>query len=132
MGKEATATLEWAKKTRKGSTVSAGPPPGWVQGDWLPSRVSKEQVLELVDDRLIPQHGWRLPKADEVEPAPHQDERVLLITHLRRGFSMPPHPFFRGFLNYFRAQLHHIPPNAVVYLSAFISLCENFIGCHPH
>lgn len=45
---------------------------------------------------------------------------------------MTPHPFFRSFLNYFGVQLHHLPTNAMVYLSTFVSLCENYIGCPPH
>lgn len=45
---------------------------------------------------------------------------------------MSPHPFFRGFLSYYGAQLHHIPPNAMVYLAAFALLCENLLGCPPH
>ena len=57
---------------------------------------------------------------------------VLLATHVDRGFSLPPHPFFRGFLNFFGAQLHHFTPNTIVYLAAFVSLCENFLGCRPH
>jgi hypothetical protein len=72
-----------------------------------------------------------LPKG-EVEPEPRDGERVLLLTHIERGFSMPPHPFFRAFLNYFGAQLHHLPPNAIAYLSCFITLCECFLGCPPH
>lgn len=89
-------------------------------------------MLELIADGLIPEKGWRLPEAEDVEPIPEPDERVLLITHVHRGFSIPPCPFFYNFLNYFGAQLHHLPPNAVVYLSVNVSLCENFIGCHPH
>lgn len=89
-------------------------------------------MLELVANRLIPERGWRLPEVNEVKPTLHQDERVLLITHVRRGFSMPAHPSFHGFLNFFGAQLHHLPPNAIVYLSAYVSLCKNFIGCQPH
>ena len=45
---------------------------------------------------------------------------------------MPPHPFFRDFLNYFGAQLHHLPLNTIAYLAAFVSMCENFLGCQPH
>ena len=43
-----------------------------------------------------------------------------------------PHPFFQAFLNFFGAQLHHFPPNTIVYLAAFVSMCENFLGCRPH
>ena len=49
-----------------------------------------------------------------------------------RRFSVPPHPFFRGFLNFFGAQLHHFTPNTIVYLAAFVLMCENFLGCRPH
>lgn len=131
MAKESTAKLERQKK-KAGSTSSSGPPPGWVTGDWLPSRVTEGQMMDLVAEGLVAEGSWRLPESGEIEPAPRQDERVLLVTHIRRGFSMPPHPFLRGFLSYFGAQLHHLPPNAIVYLCAFVSLCENFIGCHPH
>ena len=42
---------------------------------------------------------------------------------------MPPHPFFRAFLDSFP---HHLPPNAIIYLLDFISLCENIPGCYSH
>jgi hypothetical protein len=45
-----------------------------MQGDWLPSKVTKEQVLELVADGLVPEVGWRLPEPRDAEPTPHQDE----------------------------------------------------------
>jgi hypothetical protein len=51
---------------------------------------------------------------------------------VERGFSLPPHPFFRGFLNFFGAQLHHFPPNAIAYLSAYVTFCECFLGCPAH
>ena len=35
-------------------------------------------------------------------------------------------------MNHFGAQLHHFPPNAIAHLSAFVVLCECFIGCPPH
>lgn len=41
-------------------------------------------------------------------------------------------PFLPSVPRFFVAQLHHLPPNAISYLAAFVSLCENFIGCPPH
>ena len=61
-----------------------------------------------------------------------EGECVLLATHVDRGFSLPPSVFFRGFLNFFGAQLHHFTPNSIAYLAAFVSMCENFLGCRPH
>ena len=57
---------------------------------------------------------------------------MLLATHVDRGFSLPPSIFFRGFLNFFGAQLHHFTPNSIAYLAAFVSMCESFLGCRPH
>ena len=45
---------------------------------------------------------------------------------------MPPHPFFRAFLIFFGAQLHYFTANSIAFLSAFVSMCENFLGCRPH
>ena len=55
-----------------------------------------------------------------------------MLSHVDRGFSLPPHPFFLDFLAFTDAQLHHIVPNAVTLLSSFFTLCEGFLGIEPH
>ena len=90
-----------------------------------------DDLVELVEQGMIANKSWRLPAEGETEPAPQEGERVLLLSHVYRGFSLPPHPFFRGIMNHFGAQLHHFPPNAIAHLAAFVTLCECFIGCPP-
>ncbi|KAI4969855.1 hypothetical protein ZWY2020_000769 [Hordeum vulgare] len=51
-------------------------------------------MLELVELGMIENKSWRLPAEGEMELAPREDERVLLLSHVYRGFSLPPHPFF--------------------------------------
>ena len=141
MGKEKTVALERAKKatakakgkksSRGGSSSRSGLPRGWIQGDWIRSTISQDDLDDLAEEGLIPHGSARLPE-DETEPRPREGECVLLATHVDRGFSLPPHPFFRAFLNFFGAQLHHFSPNTIIYLAAFVSLCENFLGCRPH
>ncbi|KAI5013210.1 hypothetical protein ZWY2020_028164 [Hordeum vulgare] len=58
--------------------------------------MTKEDMLELVEQGMIEHKTWRLPTEGETEPAPQEGERVLLLSHVHRGFSLPPHPFFRG------------------------------------
>ncbi|KAI4991153.1 hypothetical protein ZWY2020_039524 [Hordeum vulgare] len=134
MTKGQTSKLE-AKKKKKGAASTQrrqrALPVGWIQGDFLPSTVRETDVLELVEHGMVVNKSWRLPEG-EMEPVPKEGERVLLLRHVARGFSLPPHPFFRGIMNYFRVQLHHFPPNAIAHLSAFITLYECFIGCPPH
>ncbi|KAI5000447.1 hypothetical protein ZWY2020_005036 [Hordeum vulgare] len=132
MPKGKSSKLERAKKGGKGRKPGrTAVPPGWIQGDFLPSTVTKEGVLDLVENGMVADNSWKL-RGDELEPAPREGERVLLLTHVERGFSLPPHPFFRGFLFYFGIQLHHLSPNNVACLSAFITLCECFLCCPPH
>ncbi|KAI4997341.1 hypothetical protein ZWY2020_052683 [Hordeum vulgare] len=94
--------------------------------------MTANDLLELVEHGMIANKSWRLPAEGETEPAPTEGERVLLLSHVFRGFSLPAHPFFRGIMNHFGAQLHHFPPNAIAHLVAFVTLCECFIGCPPH
>lgn len=104
MGRDKTLALEKKEKkmrTRKGAFASSGPPSDWMQRDWLPSRVTEKEARYLVANGLVPGHGWRVLGNDELEHAPNRDERVLLISHINRGFFMSPHPFFYGFLSYF-------------------------------
>lgn len=135
MTKSKTENLECAKKggakAKKPSGARFTAPPGWIQGDFLPSTVMAGDVENLVADGLMAEGSWRLSEG-EIEPEPRGGERVLLLPHVERGFSMPPHPFFRGFLNFSGAQLHHFPPNAISYLAALIAMCECFLGCPPH
>lgn len=98
MTKSKASKLERAKKG--GKTKKTGGrtalPPGWIQGDFLPSTVKKEDVLELVEHGMVAEKSWRLPKG-ELEPEPREGERVLLLTHIEQGFSLPLHSFIRGF-----------------------------------
>ena len=141
MVKEKTAALERAKKatakakgratSRGGSSSRAGLPQGWIQGDWIHSTITQKDLDDLANERLIEHGAARLPGA-KWQPQPQEGECILLATHVDRGFSLPPNLFFRGFLNFFGAQLHHFTPNSIAYLAAFVSLCENFLGCRPH
>ena len=143
MVKEKTAALERVKKataagkakgrasSRGGSSSRSRLPKGWVQGDWIRSTITETDLNDLANEGLIPHGSARLP-GTEWQPQPQEGECVLLATHVDRGFYLPPNLFFRGFLNFFGAQLHHFTPNSIVYLAAFISLCENFLGFRPH
>ena len=140
MVKDKTAALERAKKTKdvakgkklqRGSLSRAGLPPGWIQGDGTRSSIRQADLDKPAESGLIAKGAARLPEG-EMSPQPRPGECVLLATHVDRGFSLPPHPFFQGFLNFFGAQLHHFSHNTITHLAAFVSMCENFLGCQPH
>ena len=59
---------------------------------WLPSGVTEEHLTELAESGFLPPKAectWRAP-GEEAEPTPQGDERVILISHLLRGMTLPP------------------------------------------
>jgi hypothetical protein len=58
-------------------------------------------------------------------------EVVVFTAHFVRGFGLPASDFFRCFLNFYKLRPHHLPGNAVFYLSAFVSFMEGYVGLSP-
>ena len=99
MTKGQTSKMEARKKKGKAAAAQRRQrplPAGWIQGDFLPSTVTEGDLLELVEHGQLVHKSWRLPADDEIEPAPREGERVLLLSHVHRGFSLPP-PFLQGY-----------------------------------
>ncbi|KAI4986833.1 hypothetical protein ZWY2020_019463 [Hordeum vulgare] len=88
MTKGQTSKMEARKKKNKAAAAQRWQQPlpaGWIQGDFLPSTVMEGDLLELVEHGQLVHKSWRLPADDEVEPAPREGERVLLLSHVHRG-----------------------------------------------
>jgi hypothetical protein len=73
---------------------------------------------------------YRIP-GGELEPAPEEGGVVVFATHFERSFGLPASDFFRQFLNFYELQPHHLPGNAVFYLSSYVSFMEVFVGLLP-
>ncbi|KAI4983993.1 hypothetical protein ZWY2020_040783 [Hordeum vulgare] len=96
MTKGQTSKLESQKKNKKGAALAQRQqwalPAGCIQGDFLRSTVMADDLLELVEHDMIANKSWRLPAEGETEPAPKEGERVLLLSHVFKGFvpASPP------------------------------------------
>ncbi|KAI4990921.1 hypothetical protein ZWY2020_039292 [Hordeum vulgare] len=93
MTKGQTNKMEARKKKTKAAAAQRRQrplPAGWIQGDFLPSTVTEGDLLELVEHGQLVHKSWRLPADDEVEPAPREGERVLLLSHVHRDRPAPP------------------------------------------
>ena len=73
----------------------------------------------------------RLAPAKEITPEPLEGERVVFRSHFLCGIGLPVSAFFRSWLDFYQLQPHHLPPNTVVLLSAFVTLCEGYLGVLP-
>ena len=73
----------------------------------------------------------RLALTKEITPAPEEGERAVFCSHCLCGIGLPASAFFRSFLDFYQLQPHHLTPNTVVLLSAFVTLCEAYLGVLP-
>ncbi|KAE8775138.1 hypothetical protein D1007_52394 [Hordeum vulgare] len=103
------------------------------QGAWLGSEICEGHIEALNHHRLLPlasQVLVRIPGA-EAAPSPAVGEVVVFNEHFDRGFGLPASALFSDWLLFFGLQSHHRAPNAVLQPSAFVVLCEGFVGIEP-
>ncbi|KAK1679566.1 hypothetical protein QYE76_040414 [Lolium multiflorum] len=95
------------------------------------SNVTEFEIDWLYRSRRIPEGvSCRIPD-DEIEPDPEDDEFVVFLAHFERGFGLPASTFFREFLDFYELQPHHLPGNAIFYLSCYATFMEAYIGIRP-
>ena len=103
-------------------------------GDWDGSNVHADHIDFLRKTRRLPGEDHvriRLAPKREISPVPEEGKRVIFLSHFLRGLGLPASAFFRSFLEFYQLQPHHLTPNTVVLLSAFVTLCEGFLGVLP-
>ncbi|KAK1699372.1 hypothetical protein QYE76_016069 [Lolium multiflorum] len=102
-----------------------------TRGAWKGSDVTQHEIDWLYRSRRIPEGvSCRLP-GDEIEPVPKPGEYVVFLAHFERGFGLPVSDFFRRFLDFYKLQPHHLPGNAIFYLSCYATFMEAYIGIRP-
>ncbi|KAE8815259.1 hypothetical protein D1007_07391 [Hordeum vulgare] len=122
------ATMAGGSSSKKSSAQQAS-----IKGAWLGSDVDKELIDALRHHRLLPpasQVSVRLPSS-EASPAPVAGEVVVFAEHFYRGFGHPASSFFAEWFQFFGLQPHHLAPNAILQLAAFVVMCEGFVGIEP-
>ena len=105
-----------------------------LSSSWDGSNVHEDHVEFLRRTRRLPGENYvrvRRAPAREISPVPEEGERVIFCSHCLRGFGLPASGFLRAFLEFYHLQPHHLMPNAVMLLSAFVTLCEGFLGVLP-
>ncbi|KAK1609001.1 hypothetical protein QYE76_032674 [Lolium multiflorum] len=121
-----TGRSQEASSSGQGSSVNLAAP---TRGAWKGSDVKQLEIDWLYRSRRVPtQVSCRIP-GNELEPAPQPGEAVVFTAHFKRGFGLPN--FFRQFLDFHELQPHHLPGNAIFYLSCFVSFMEAYIGLLP-
>ncbi|KAK1694067.1 hypothetical protein QYE76_010764 [Lolium multiflorum] len=114
------------------SSQSSGAEPSPItRGAWMGSNVTEYEIDWLYRSRRIPEGvTCRIP-GDEIVPDPQPGERVVFLAHFERGFGLPPSPFFRDLLDFYKLQPHYLPGNSIFYLSCYATFMEAYIGIRP-
>ena len=91
-----------------------------LQGRWMPSSVTEEDMLKLRDARYLTYEiSHRLPARGQVIPTPEPGESVVFVSHLRRGLGFPMDPFVRGLMFYYGLEFHDLALESILHISSF-------------
>jgi hypothetical protein len=93
----------------------------WCRSDATPAHMEGLVKRGLLHARTDVDE-WLLP-----------DGYVVSFVHFHeRGFASPSHRFRRGLLNYYKIEMQHLNPNGIQHITAFVTLCEGYLGIKPH
>jgi hypothetical protein len=58
---------------------------------------------------------------------------VVSFVHFdEHGLASPPHNFLHGLLHHYGIELQHLNTNGIQHISAFIVLCEGYLGIESY
>ena len=111
MGKKAGSKIAVTKTGAAASKASAaaGKAPAeeessFQTGDWAKSLMSDKDITELNSQGLLDGMEYQLPGDEEI-PNPPEGWRVMFLSFLFRGLSLPAHEFLCGLLFVYGLQI---------------------------
>jgi hypothetical protein len=98
----------------------------------VPSAIVQKEVEKARTDGLISSSdSIKFPSTERI-PQPPSGYRVMFLSFLFHGLSLPTHEFLCGLLFVYGVQLHQLTPNSILHIACFVTLCESFLGIEPH
>jgi hypothetical protein len=104
-----------------------------AEQDWTPSTITLGHLQKIMKHGFMSVaelESYRVPE-DPAFPAPAEGYVVSFTSFYKRGFSVPPHQFLNSLMWYNGLELHHLTPSRVLYIAAFVTLCEAYLGIDP-
>jgi hypothetical protein len=93
--------------------------------------VQKELDKAKVDGLISSKDSIKFLSTERI-PKPPSSYRVMFLSFLLRGLSLPSQEFLRGLLFIYGVQIHKLTPNSILHIACFVTLCESFLGIEPH
>jgi hypothetical protein len=99
---------------------------------WVPSEFEQANLAKAQKEGFLVGGDQAVFPSSERIPKPPSGYRVMFLSFLLRGLSLPAHEFLHGLLFVYCVQLHQLTPNSILHIAYFITLCESFLGIDPH
>jgi hypothetical protein len=99
---------------------------------WTASKITQADLNKVKKNRFLAESGEVASPGDEIIPCSIEGFRLMFLSNLQRGFSLPAHKFLCGLLFVYGVQLYQLTPNSILIIACFITLCEAFLGVDPH
>jgi hypothetical protein len=99
---------------------------------WVPSTLTQKELDKAKADGLVSNKDSIIFPTTEQIPKSPSGYRVMFLTFILHGFSLPAHEFLRGLLYVYDVHLHQLTPNSILHIAYFVTLCESFLGVEPH
>jgi hypothetical protein len=99
---------------------------------WVPSEFKESDLVKAKKEGLLATDALIIFPSTERTPKPPSSHRVMFLSFLLRGLSLPAHEFLCGLIFVYGVQLHQLTPNSILHIACFITLCESFLGIDPH
>jgi hypothetical protein len=101
--------------------------------DWPMSEVMQEHLQNLISQGYMIALGLATYRVPEDPVSPQAGEYVVgCIVFYEWGFGVPSHQFLYSLLQFYNLELHHSTPWGILYIAAFMTLCEAYMGIEPH
>jgi hypothetical protein len=98
---------------------------------WTTSTLTEIDLAKAREEGFLATTTEVIFPSSEVIPHPQPGFRVMFLSFILRGLSLPAHEFLRGLLFVYGVQLHQLTPNSILHIACFITLCEAFLASIP-
>jgi hypothetical protein len=86
---------------------------------WTSSKINETDLKKAKRDGFLMQSMEIVFPGDEIILHPKDGFRVMLLSFLLHGLSLPAHEFLHGLLFVYGVQLHQLTPNSILHIAYF-------------
>jgi hypothetical protein len=99
---------------------------------WVLWIFEESDLKKAKKDGFLPEVAPIIFPGKERVPLPLEGYRIMFLSFLLHGLSLPAHEFLCGLLFVYGMQLYQLTLNSILHIACFITLFKSFLGIDPH